>query len=643
MNRAHSWAALGLVACGLSATGCMEFPDGGGEIPLQTNVTDWREEIIYQVLVDRFSDGDWGNNYSIHPSAPGKWHGGDWKGLESKLEYLDELGVTTLWISPVVKNVYTDAGFDAYHGYWAQDLTQPAPQFGDLTALRSLVKSAHERGMKVILDIVTNHMGQLFYYDINGNGQPDDPLSIGKPPTPTVYKENEYDPTYDVRGVQASTSLGESGLAPIIFAHDPASNHMPPLPEIFQNPLAYNRKGRTYNFDDTDQLIRGDFPGGLKDVNTELCPIRDAMVDSYTRWIELTDIDGFRIDTVKHVERGFWRYFTQKVRQRLAAKGKTNFFMFGEAFDGRDDLVGSFTKNGTELAPTAEELATENQCVKDDAPITGDQLDSVFYFPQQFQVIRDVFRYRGATSSVQKLLDQRGTNYGSTPAALGPVNAEGTGISPQELLVNFLDNHDVPRFLFEGAFNYPEDPYFGDPLPFETRRKMLHNALLYLYTEQGIPCVYYGTEQDFKGGNDPGNREDMWHSNFNTGAPTFLWMRRLADIRKKYPALNKGELALLWTSDRTGANDPDANVLAFERKNGDAGDSHAIVVINANIEKEGSPVFGGMPMQVGAAAGTVFVDVLNDGGQTYTVTPDGRLSITLPPSSGAILVPQNQL
>lgn len=83
-----------------------------------------------------------------------------WKGVESKLDYLSELGVTTLWISPVVKNVDTDAGFDGYHGYWAQDLDRPNPHFGDVPALRHMVTAAHEKGIKVILDIVTNHMGR---------------------------------------------------------------------------------------------------------------------------------------------------------------------------------------------------------------------------------------------------------------------------------------------------------------------------------------------------------------------------------------------------------------------------------------------------------------------------------------------------
>jgi alpha-amylase len=462
--------------------------------------------------------------------------------------------------------------------------------------------------------------------------------------------------------VQAFTSLGESGLAEVIFAHDPASNHMPPFPEIFQNKLAYNRKGRTYNFDDPDQLKRGDFPGGLKDVNTELCLLREAMADSYARWIELTDIDGLRIDTVKHVERGFWRHFGYYVRKRLHAKGKTNFFMFGEAFDGRDQLVGSYTKNGGEI-DINDEAGAEGLCADPNDPPNGDQLDSVFYFPQQFQVFRDVFRYRGPTTNIQRLLDDRKVNYGTTPALRGPVDAAGTGISPQQLLVNFLDNHDVPRFLFTGAGNYPEEPIFGTAIHFAKRRKMLHNALLYLYMEEGIPCVYYGTEQDFEGGNDPGNREDMWPSQYNTEAPTYKWLSLLGKARQNR-VLSRGELTVKWSSDRTGQTDEDANIIAFERR---SGNDYAIVIINANTEKCSSPSFGGNSLPVDGSSFSVALStddvipsddphVLDENykegdplppakcpviktGDTFTAS-NGQLSITIPPSSGVILVPQ---
>lgn len=601
----------------LPATGCMRFEEGeAGEIQIATHVADWRQEVIYQVLVDRFADGDAGNNFRVDLSAQGKYHGGDWRGLYDRLDYLDELGVTTLWISPLVKNVDTDAGFDGYHGYWTQDLYQLNPHYGDLAGLRRLVNGAHARGMKVILDIVTNHMGQIFYYDINRNGEPDDRVS-GSGSTSEVKHINEYDPDFDPRGVQSFTSLGESGDAPVIFVYDAATNHVPPS-GIFGYEEVYNRKGRTYNFDDPDQLLHGDFPGGLKDVNTALCEVKQAMVDAYARWIELTDIDGFRIDTVKHVEREFWRYFTQKVRLRLAAKGKSNFFMFGEAFDGRDDLVGSFTKNDLPV-----DIDRENECAfgpgGDGVAITGDQLDSVFYFPQHFQAIRDVFQYAQGTQRIADLWANRLVNYGATPAA------GGTGLPPTKTLVNFLDNHDVPRFLYSGK---GEDA--------------LKNALLFLFTEDGLPCVYYGTEQGFAGGNDPANREDLWVSGYDTAAPMYKWIKRLSGLRKAYPALTLGDLAVTWASDRTAGED-DAGVFAFERKGGDAGDSYALVVFNTNQIHPSSPVFGGTPMKVSVPPGTVLVDVLSADGAQYTVDASGGLTITLPKTSGALLIPQNQL
>jgi len=599
--------------------GCMSYDEGlQGEIKLSSQVVDWRDEVIYQVLVDRFADGEQGNNYRVDRSAMGKYHGGDWKGLEDNLEYLQELGVTTLWISPIIKNVDTDAGFDAYHGYWAQDLTALTPHFGDLAALRSLVFAAHERKMKVIVDIVTNHLGQLFYYDINMNGEPDDRVA-GDGVSSGVTHVNEYDPDFDVRGIQSRTSLGEAGPAPKIFVYDPATNHLPPLPEVFQDPRAYNGKGRTVNFEDPDQLLQGDFPGGLKDVNTKLCGPRDgvavkeAMVESYARWVELTDIDGFRIDTVKHVEREFWRYFTQKMRQRLAEKGKANFIMFGEAFDGRDNLVGAYTKNDL---PNEDQLAYENECVSDGLTLTGDQLDSVFYFPQYFTAIRDVFQLGQSTKRIEDLWALRPVHWGTEPAELG------TGVAPSDMPINFIDNHDVPRFLFTGTV------------------EGLHNALAFIFTAQGIPCIYYGTEQELAGGNDPSNREDLWPTGFPRDGATFKVIQKLTEIRRESAALRKGAIQVVWASERQG-EEPDAGVFAFERKGGDAGDDYALVIFNANANQEGAPVFEGSPMTTTLGEGTQLVDVLG-GERSFTVGAGGALAIDppLPPQSALILVPQ---
>jgi alpha-amylase len=633
---AASASALGLA---VSSAGCMQFDDDLAEpVELKTHVKDWREEIIYQVLVDRFADGDAGNNYRVD-SAPGHWHGGDWKGLAEKLPYLDELGVTTLWISPIVKNVDTDAGFDGYHGYWTQDFTELNPHFGDLASLRRLVAEAHGRGMKVILDIVTNHVGQIFYYDINKNGQPDNDVfgsgAAGKSPVEHV---TEYDPDFDPRGIQSRTSLGESGPAPVVFNYDAASNHIPPLPELFRRPQAYNRKGRTYNFDDLDQLVHGDFPGGLKDVDTRRCDVKRAMVDVFTRWVELTDIDGFRIDTLKHVEHEFWRYFTQNVRLRLKAKGKTNFFMFGEAFDGNDELIGSFTKNVVPAhahdAALGGDLERENGGENVDsgaggcpgeAKVTGDMVDGVFYFSQYFQAFRDVFRDAQGTQRIADLWAARPTHYGTVPAE------NGTGLPPTKTLVNFLDNHDVPRFLYNGS---GVSQFKADPTA------ALKNALLFLLTEDGIPCVYYGTEQGYSGGNDPANREDLWLSGYDTKHPIYQWIKRLTALRKGYKALHLGEQQVLWASDHTADADEDAGIFAFQRVNGA---EQAIVVFNTSTTKESSTSFGGQAMTTTLKEGTELVDVLSAEQKTFTVGAGGAVTIALPPVSGAVLIPKDQV
>ncbi|MEO8877460.1 MAG: alpha-amylase family glycosyl hydrolase, partial [Polyangiaceae bacterium] len=307
--------------------GCVSIPSDGQQPVLATHVADWRDEVIYQVLVDRFADGDVNNDYNVQPGALARFQGGDWKGIADHLDYFNALGVTTLWISPIVKNVETDAGVDSYHGYWAQDLYQLNPHFGDLTALRSMIAKAHDAGIKVVLDIVCNHMGQLFYYDMNENGQPDEYIG-GTGSTSPVTRISEYDPDFNPLGVQAFSSAGTAGRAPIIFIDNPAINRVAP-PGIFGTARAYHGFGRILDYNIQQQTMLGDFPGGLKDVATELPDVRAAMIDAFTRWVELADFDGFRIDTVKHVEHEFWQTFAPGVRNRLAAEGKKNFLMFG--------------------------------------------------------------------------------------------------------------------------------------------------------------------------------------------------------------------------------------------------------------------------------------------------------------------------
>ncbi len=582
----NDWNKLLRTALGVTLTGALALGNGScaqdslgtlGTVRMQQHVDDWRDQIIYQLLTDRFANGDAATDYRVEPSALARYQGGDWQGIIDHLDYLEELGVTSLWISPIVLNVDYDAGFDAYHGYWAVDLERLNPHFGDLATLRAFVREAHRRGMSVIVDIVTNHLGQVFYYDINNNGQPDDSV-IGSGTRSPLSRVTEYDPDYDPRGIQGFTSLGESGPAPIRFFDMPEIFRVLPNPPLFQDPSVYNRRGRIVDYNIREQTVYGDFPGGLKDLNTEDQRVRDEMVRVYSDWVLETDIDGFRIDTLKHVDYGFWQDFAPRVRQRLAAEGKTNFFMFGEAFDGDDALIGSYTQPG--------------------------MLDSVFYFSHKFWVFQDVFTNEGPTTQISRLFDQRDTNYSSIP------QEGGIGARPRDVLVNFLDNHDVSRFLF----NRP-DP--GGP-------EALRAALAYLFTEDGIPCLYYGTEQDFAGGNDPANREPLWWSGYATDGVTFRWIARLSRIRRSYAALTHGAYSVVYATDHV-ADESDAGVIAFERRI-DSGD-YALVVINSQGRHESRTSFGGELMQTTQPAGAVLVDVLS--GESFTVGADGRLEVVV--------------
>ncbi len=681
-----------LLLFALFVSGCVN-PDDAGKKPLTNHVIDWRDEIIYQLMVDRFENGDPNNDYNVDVSAPAGYHGGDYQGVIDRLDYLEELGVTALWISPVVKNVEEDAGVGGYHGYWTQNFLQVNPHFGDLAKLRQLVDRCHERGIKVILDIVTNHIGQLFYYDINKNGQPNEQV-LGSGTESPLTRTTEWDPDFDSRGIQAVTGLGASGRAPIEWVWQPEINRVPPWPPEFANPDWYNRMGRVTVWgretesccakglmDRTDcccaghlsgtdcagidceqaealpywrdaadcedyirlQEVTGDFPGGLKDVRTELAEVREKMVEVYSYWIEAADFDGFRIDTLKHVEHGFWRHFCPGVRENAKLYGKKNFFMFGEAFDGDDPLLGSYTQN--------------------------EEVDSVFYFSQKFQVFDGVVKSGAPTKNIEALWNNRYPDaenpedkqyYGTEAHVNGPVDEDGRGIEPYRLLVNFLDNHDLPRFLWrdDGGPGYgciPEEDCSatlcdngdwaesglcgreGETYSCSCDRKTLRLALSLLFTMDGIPCLYYGTEQDFNGGNDPSNREDLWRSGFRTEGGTFQWVKKLTALRKELAPLRRGHLKVVWSTEHTG-DEPDAGIFAFERtyKN-----ERVLVVLNTHKTRESRTTSGDAAeenMPTSFAPGTTLTDRLSGGGGV-TVDAQGRLDVRVPAQGIRVFTP----
>jgi len=218
------------------------------------------------------------------------------------------------------------------------------------------------------------------------------------------------------------------------------------------------------------------------------------------------------------------------------------------------------------------------------------------------------------TQQIQALWDAKKTNYGTTP------QNQGAGVAPSKLHVSFLDNHDVSRFLFDAN---------GDV-------DALRNALTLLLTEEGIPCIYYGTEQEFSGGNDPANREVLWNTGFATGGDTFQHVAKVNGLRRKYEALRRGDANVIFATTDV-ADEPDAGMFLFERGGGDAPGKLAVVVMNTNAKKK-----SGATAKTSAAAGTTLVDVLNPDARTFTVAADGSITVDVDAQRAMILVPSDQ-
>jgi glycosidase len=384
-----------------------------------------------------------------------------------------------------------------------------------------------------------------------------------------------------------------------------------------------------------EQETTGDFPGGLKDLDTENPDVQEALVRVFEYWMDVADIDGFRIDTLKHIDRpeldknvrGFWGVFTTRIREHAAEIGKQNFFMFGEAFDGNDQLIGSYTFPGT------------------DQDGAFGRLDGVFYFSQKYRVIDEVFKNGGPTKNVECLLAARfgtptqgtwcadhGFPVGPTYAGVPHASSEqgGIGLPPQKVLVNFLDNHDLPRFLFD-----------------KPSVDALHDALFFLYTWDGIPCLYYGTEQQFHGGNDPLNREDMWRGNVDDGfSPfdrtndTYTFVKNMIALRKAHSALRRGDVKITWATENPRGS-RDSGILAFER---DDGQEKLLVVLNTADDQMSTTCApipqGGACMVTSFAPGTVLTDVAPGGGASVTVGAGGTVQVDVPPRGGMVLAPQ---
>ena len=524
-----------------------------------------QDEVIYFVLPDRFANGDPSNDdggygpdrmqSGYDPTHKGWYHGGDLKGLTEKLDYIQGMGVTAIWFAPIFKNkpVQGDPGNPGslsagYHGYWVTDFTSVDPHFGTNEEFAAFVDAAHARGMKVYMDIITNHTADVIRYAENEY----DYRSKGEFPYSTVGGP-------DGRRINEGFA-GDTDADPANWAKltDPNYAYTPVVPEAERNvkvpawlndPIYYHNRGDS--FWEGESSVYGDFVG-LDDLFTEHPRVVAGMIAIFGDWIERYGIDGFRIDTAKHVNPEFWQAFVPAMLERARANGIPNFHIFGEiAFQEPNGMTNArvMTQSGLPYA-----------------------LDMGFAAAAQ-----RVASGKESPATMANFLEQDVVYPGGATTATG--------------MPTFLGNHDFGRFSMfvkDGAPDADADELLA--------RVMLGNAMM--FTMRGVPTVYYGDEQGFvSDGNDQLAREDMFASrtevyndndllgtdattaqdNFDPAHPLYRQIAELSRMRLASPALTRG-LTTIRAYDHEGPG-----LLAVERHDAESGDR---VLAAFNTSKE---------------------------------------------------------
>jgi glycosidase len=486
------------------------------------------DEVVYFVLPDRFENGDPGNDRGglggdrlttgFDPSSKGFYHGGDLKGLTARLDYIQGLGTTAIWLGPVYKNKPVQGGpgeeSAGYHGYWITDFTSVDPHFGTDDDLHAFVDAAHKRGIKVYLDIITNHTADVIQYRecINAacpyRSRADYPYTRKGGPQGAPINEG-------FAGDDVHTEINYARFTDPNYAYTP---FVPPaeanvkVPAWLNSPIYYHNRGNSEWWGESS--LFGDFVG-LDDLMTENPRVVKGFIDIYGDWISNYRLDGFRVDTARHVNPEFWRAFAPAMLQRARSKGIPNFHIFGEVAAETVDVA---------------QLARHTRV---------DKFPSVLDFAFARAVEESVAGNAG-TTVLARLYQDDGLYEGGAPAALR--------------LPTFTGNHDFGRFAWLVKRARPQA---GDDEILQ--RVMLSNAMLFLL--RGVPVVYYGDEQGFIGhGVDQDCRQDMFASqvasyndqgllgststtagaNFNALHPLYKQISGLASLRKQYVELRRG-------------------------------------------------------------------------------------------------------
>jgi len=524
------------------------------------------DEVIYFLLPDRFANGEEGNDRGgltgdrlatgFDPEDPGFYHGGDLRGLGQRLDYLQGLGVTALWIAPIFRNkpVQGPPGQEsaAYHGYWITDFTRVDPHLGTNDDFRALVDAAHARGMKVYLDIVINHTADVIRYR-------------ECPANDCGYRwKGDY--PYQRRGGLGGEAInpGFTGAPGSDFSaltrpdyawtpYVPTGEETVKAPEWLNDPAFYHNRGNSAWY--SESRMDGDF-AGLDDLFTEHPRVVQGFIDLYGDWIERYGIDGYRIDTARHVNPEFWQAFVPAILERARASGIPNFHIFGETYDFQSGTAAMHT--------------------------VVDGLPTVLDFAYQ-RVVQNM------VTGVQH------------PDAMGYLLMEDAiyagGVDTALKLPTFTGNHDMGRI---GHLILTVKPDISDAELLD--RTALAYALVLL--GRGVPVIYYGDEQGFTGdGDDRRSRQDMFPTRtaayaddrrvgaaagpYDTGSDMYRRLAEMARVRAADARLRHGRVAVR-TADQT------PGVLAVSRLDDDG---ETLVVFNTSDQ----PRDVNVPVETGSA------------------------------------------
>ncbi|WP_327356578.1 pullulanase-type alpha-1,6-glucosidase [Streptomyces sp. NBC_01304] len=575
-----------------AAAGAPPPPPSDAKLAAQPARHDLTREQFYFVLPDRFANGDPKNDKGgltgtrmdtgLDPTDKGFYQGGDLKGLTDRLDYIKGLGTTAIWLAPIFKNKPVQGeGKDAsagYHGYWITDFTQVDPHFGTNADLEKLIDKAHGKGMKVFFDVITNHTADTVDYAEKEYG----------------YRSKGAHPYLDADGRPFNDTKGIGKVDADSFPYTPkVKPGERKVPSWLNDPTMYHNRGDSTFAGESSTY--GDF-SGLDDLWTERPEVVRGMERIYQKWVRDFDIDGFRIDTVKHVDTEFWTQWATALDAYARKQGRDDFFMFGEVYSADTSITSSYVTEG--------------------------RLDSTLDFPFQ-----DAARaYASQGGSAGRLASVFADDY---KYATDKANAYEQ--------VTFLGNHDMGRF---GAFLKQDNPKADDAELM--KRYRLADELMFF--GRGNPVVYYGDEQGYTGaGGDKDARQTLFASKtadyldddqlgtdrthaddaYDTEHPLYRQIADLAALRKAHPALADG------IQDERYAKD---SVYAFSRTDAKAKTEYVVAANNGAEAKTVEIPTGSVGMNFLTLYGGS-----GDAGGKVTSGSDKKVKVTVPALSTLVL------